>query len=388
MSDAFPEEIKLTMRGDYYLLLFIKHNSIELLESLTDLSIYLERKISKISLKVFDNLHDLSIGGSEFKSRKLRKGESINVFVAFPRGNDKIPKQSSAGDVLIGSVSYMNRPASLSGASVEPTAFTLQYIIPAVPEKDKKTASGSADTKDSSSEKDLIQKLEESVFSSRIKELKKLAGKSVFDSIYPEVVAKASTFSLESQLDLHEVYVKHLEHDSHRITMLSKLISVCDEGLAKLDLTSLSAHIGLRASSNKENEVELNKEKKLVDRKKAFVIEMLHSKLKALIEDSKANPGISREETIKKVGSSYYQLEQWTDVTTSKYIISCLEFEMIQKNFGKALKLGLKLLTEKVSSDVPRAKVADIVVKVVKELGWDSSYLDQWKRNEFVDLSK
>ena len=96
-ADSWPGEVK-AKKGTVAIQLQVRHDRAELLETLKDLPIWIERKISQaIPLSVYNTHGAIMVGKDTMRKRTLRKGTCAAVIFAGPAAS-KLSSGCKAGD--------------------------------------------------------------------------------------------------------------------------------------------------------------------------------------------------------------------------------------------------------------------------------------------------
>ena len=89
-------------KGDYVVRLFIRHEKIESLEKLKDISLYIRNAISGVSQDLYTSHLGLVKGtGKKSGSKAVQKNATATYFL-HPIADDKLPKGVTNGNFLIG----------------------------------------------------------------------------------------------------------------------------------------------------------------------------------------------------------------------------------------------------------------------------------------------
>jgi len=332
-ADSWPDGVKAP-KGDVVVRLQVRYDNPEMLEKLRDLPLWIERKLGKdVSLSVYPS-HEAAVSGKEsFRKRHVRRGACSSVFVAEPSASD-LPKGCKCGDVLMGTVTYEAGDDSLPGAGKKPGGFPLTYVVG--PDVESKKDGEAGKTPDPPDERSVMEKLEEAVRGTKVKELEKLAGDEKeapkFEELYAELRKDYAT-----HLPLLMAGLRFFDRKDKRAERLDTITDAADEVVKLVPETELAVHFGI--DYDKEDPVACKKRKDM-EEKKTFLVEALARKARA-ISSMDEEPSGSFDATLK-------DLQKWADIASEKkFAVLALEKEKRAKRMGSVLKSLNDLLKNK-----------------------------------------
>jgi len=332
-SDSWPGEVKVP-KGKISIRLQIRHDNVKMLEKLNDLSIWIERKLSKIiSLSAYATHNSMVASGPSFKRRFLPSGSSISVFLKEPASSD-LPTECKCGDILMGSSTFVDGGKDLPGLGKEPgSGFPVKFVVGNnLKKKDEKDIT--AKTPELPDERSATVKMEETIRSLKVGELNKLLEKSEDDAETFEEVYEMFLQEYPDHIPLLMARLKFYDHKDRRDKSLSKII---DSGNAVIDLvdeSDLALHFGTIHDKEDPNSC---KERKEMEEKKVYLKEALARKARAVGDDLTEKNDAVYEDALK-------HLKKWEKVDASNKKLAAL---VLQKD-GKARRFGsqLKLINE------------------------------------------
>ncbi|KAE8663274.1 Tripeptidyl-peptidase 2 [Hibiscus syriacus] len=406
MGDCYPKSSKLT-KGEYTLQLYLRHDNVQYLEKMKHLVLFLERNLEEkdvVRLNFFSEPDGPVTGNSTFKSSVLVPGKK-EAFYLSPPNQDKLPKNSSQGSILLGAISH----GKLSYASREegkspqknPVSYRISYVIPPnKTDEDKSKGSTSACTKP------ISERLEEEVRDAKLK---------VFGSLKQETDEGRSEWeklaqSLKSEYPKHTpLLVKILESLLSRDNIEDKthhynvVIDAANDVIDSIDRDELAKFFSLKSDPEDE---EAEKNKKKMETSRDHLAEALYQKGLALaeIESLKVEKAsdLSATEGTKDldqtggqsgVGSdiesdlfeeNFKELTKWVDLKSSKYgTLSVLR----ERRCGR-LGTALKVVNDMIQDDgcgPPKKKLYELKLSLLDEIGWShiSTYERQWMHVRF-----
>jgi len=335
-ADSWPSEVKVA-KGKACIRLQIRHDDVAKLEKLKDLSIWIERKLSKdISLSAYETHSSMVAEGASFKRRSLSKGSSTTVFLKEPASSD-LPAECKCGDILTGSSTFVDGGKNLPGLGKEPDGgFPIEFVVGNnLKKKDEKdTAAKTAELPDERSAK---VKMEEAIRSLKVEELNKLLDKpgdnaEAFEEVYEMFLAE-----YPAHTPLLMAGLKYYDHKDRRDKSLSKVIDAANAVIDLVDESDLALHFG---TCHDGEDPKSCKERKDMEEKKGFLTESLARKARAIgdvFPEDNSSGKITFNDALK-------HLNKWEKVDASNKKLAAL---VLQK-YGKAQRLGsqLKLLNE------------------------------------------
>ncbi|KAF3597894.1 hypothetical protein DY000_02026985 [Brassica cretica] len=384
MGDVYPESSKLP-KGEYKLQLYLRHENVQLLEKLKQLTVFIERNMGEIRLNLHSEPDGPVTGNGVFKSSVLMPGVK-EAFYLGPPTKDKLPKNTPQGSVLVGEISY----GKLSFDDKEgknpkdnPVFYPISFVVPPKkPDEDKKAVSST------NSCKSVSERLEQEVRDTKIKflgnlkqeteeersEWKKLCAclKSEYPSNTP-LLAKI----LEGLLSLSEGGDKISHHE--------EIIDAANEVVRSVDVDELARFL-LDKSEPEDEEAENLKKKMEMTRDQ--LAEALYQKGLAMarienLKGEKEDEGDEGSCQKDKFEENFKELTKWVDVKSSKFGTLTVLREKRLSRLGTALKVLEELIQNE--NQTANKKLYELKLGLLEELGWShlATYEKQWMQVRF-----
>ena len=325
VADAYPSDVKAP-KGNVTIRMQIRHDSPEMLEKLTNMTIWIERKLdSPITLKAFSSREAMQVGKSTMKKRILRKGLSASVFFEEP---GKIPSACKPGDVLTGTANYGSGEASLPGEGKRPGGYAVSCLVgPKAPTK----PSTEATTPEVPDERTVDEKITEAIRDLKVGQLGKLTSKEKESGKFEELFESLKT-EYPGHLPLLVEMLKKLDGDDKRKELLSKIVEAADDIVAAISKDDLASHYGKNLDKEDPKKV---KERKDMDEKKGALVDALARKARAQAD----------ADDYEGFDATLQELKEWVDINgNQKYAVLVLAREERAKRHGLVLKLLNELL--------------------------------------------
>ncbi|CAM8898167.1 unnamed protein product [Rhodiola kirilowii] len=141
MGDVYPKASKLP-KGEYTLQLYLRHDNMQCLERMKQLVLFIEKTLEDkeaIKLSFFSEPDGPLIGNGGFTSSVLFPGKRESFYVG-PPTKEKLPKGSTEGSVLLGTIRYGKLSSQEEGKVSQqlPISYPICYIVPPIKmEEDK-----------------------------------------------------------------------------------------------------------------------------------------------------------------------------------------------------------------------------------------------------------
>jgi tripeptidyl-peptidase-2 len=419
-GDAFPEKIKIS-KGKYTLRLQIRHSSINVLERINSLPMLLERTLSgknSINISCYKDKLDALTDVNKMRTRAIIQGGSLSFFIK-DLSPSELPRSSSPGDILEGSITYMKHNTSVVGSQDRPNGYPIKYVIADTKTIEKKD-SNKVDKKDDKKEvnkeerkekdnkdKDKEHNLDNAIKDTKIKWLQGLIGtEDTFMPIYEILkVEFPDNLLIKQYLLQHYIKCKNLKD----INTLVSIINAAQSVLSSINHGEVAMNLGINIDKDDTNEVEERKEFEL---KKTAIIEAYSSigisTLDLITVSNSVNTGtIDREgvpittvtidttttpntidtgliETcytdVSLLNSSFTKLlkdlSKWDDIHTDKHWLLCLNMYKSKLQHGKSLKLINELLIKVTENNAKIDNLSkELLIKernlVLNKLNWN-----------------
>lgn len=182
-------------------------------------------------------------------------------------------------------------------------------------------------------------KMEEAIQSLKVEELNKLLNKSGDEAEAFEEVYKMFLAEYPTHLPLLMAGLKYHDHKDRREKSLSKVIDAANAVIDLVDESDLALHFG---TCHDEEDPKSCKERKEMEEKRAFLVEALARKARAIGD-------ISEEENIPgnvTFNGALKHLNKWQTVDASNKKFAALVLQKYEKarQYGSSLKLLNELL--------------------------------------------
>ncbi|KAJ3680504.1 hypothetical protein LUZ60_016782 [Juncus effusus] len=380
-GDVYPEYVSLP-KGEYTLYLYIRHEDIQLLEKLKQLVLFIEKKLDnkdKIQLSFFSQPDGPVTGDGTFRSSVLVPGVPEAFYVG-PPSKDKLPKNASAGSVLVGSVTYgtvtLNSKNGSQNNQKSPASYDLSFVVPPSKVDEDKQKGGST------CKKSPTERLAEEVRDTKINFISNLKReteeeKSIWHKITSALKEEYPKYTpmLAKILDNLVSASANQDKGSH----LKEIIETADEVIESIDKEELAKYLSLKSDPDDDEAQEL---KKKMEGKRDHLVEALYQKGLAL-EELESLKGDTPVETSDKFEENYKEISKWADIKSSKYSMLLIIRERRSGRLGTALKV----LNDKIQEEAEPAKkkLYELKLALLDEMGWRhvASYERQWMQVRF-----
>lgn len=359
-GDAFHNRYtKKVEKGDYTLLLQVRHERKEKLEKLKDLVVQIKQKLpSTIPLSAYSSWQK-AFNGKKCTNLSLGKGVLQPLYVA-PLPSDKIPKNAKPGHFLLGSMSLLkNEP--LTEASVVP----FKYVITETAKKDnskkeKKEGKDKGQKEGQKKEKTKDEEYKDALRDMQISWISKL---EVDHSLYDDLRGQ-----YPDHLPLFKARLEALDNHKDRKKFLAEIIDLSKLIISKIDQKDLMSFYGMKSDPRPDAATIKSEKDKLKDllidsycrlgKAQATVLEAREGEE----EGSEGLPTVTADD----IKETYQTLQQWVDLNDAKVSQFTMMYAQYMKQYGRALKIAQKLYQEKANPEMEMT-----ALKILRELGWD-----------------
>ncbi|KAJ1385009.1 Peptidase S8/S53 domain [Sesbania bispinosa] len=364
-GDVYPNSTKLP-KGEYNLQLYVRHDSLQILEKMKQLVLFIERNLEEkdiIRLSFFSQPDGPLMGNGSFKSSTLIPGIKEGFYLG-PPPKDKLPKNSLQGSVLVGSISYGKLSFSSQGEhknpEKHPVSHRISYIVPPNKIDEDKGKNSSL-----SSKKTVSERLEEEIKYPK----------------YTPLLAKI----LEGLVSRSNITDK-IHHDE-------EVIDAANEVIDSIDRDELAKFFALK---NDPEDEEAEKIKKKMESTRDQLAEALYQKGIALAEIESLKVASAATEDTKQDGQktdeqskddsihpdlfeqNFKELKKWVDVKCSKYGILLVTNERRSQRLGTALKVLNEIIQD--DGEPAKKKLYELKLSLLEEIEWThlATYERQW----------
>ncbi|XP_063430494.1 tripeptidyl-peptidase 2-like [Mytilus trossulus] len=365
-GDAYASKYTVKLeKGDYTIILQVRHEKKDQLEKLKDLSIVLNHKLqSSIALDVF-NTWPKAINNKKMGSATIDKDDLYPIYIG-PLPSDKIPKGAKPGHYLSGSLTLFKDELLSKPGSVQ-----FKYVVTDSPKKNKNGGKDKSE-KSAGKEKTKVEEYDEAVRDLKISWLSKL---ELDNPLYDEL---RKTYP--DHLPLYMSRLQALDTSKDRSKKLVEIIDLAKVVSSKIDQNALLAYYGMKSDPRPEATVI----KKDMDKQKEMLIEAL-VKLACAEADilMRENGGEVEEEegallpevTLQDLNETYQTLQRWIDLNDDKMSQFSVLHAKANQQYGRALKLLLKQSEDKSTPDMDKK-----CIEMYKKLGWThcENYASNW----------
>ena len=361
-NDMFADEITLP-KGDYTLRLQLRHTDAAELESRKQLLLAVDRPLTKpLTVRAFNTRLAAAEGRPAFSARDLPPGEHALIWWNGPDVKD-VPAECQPGDLLLGSVDYVDTPEGEPGAAARPGGFPLQFVVPPMSAEDEEP---SATASDGAKKPTTAERLAKELLDLQLRQLNGLkwpADKDAFEQLAAQV--------LQQHPGERRVLVArlHVLDDDQREERLPEIIAAADAVIAAINRDDLARHFGTQIDAGDPQQAAARKERTA---ERDDLVDALYRKGRALgymelpeviakqpIADPAAHDAAFEE--------TFRELSRWVDTTDDKYYLLHVRRERRQGRQG----LALKLLNRHLASEPPREEHFEKRRDMYGELGWD-----------------
>ncbi|KAK3095930.1 hypothetical protein FSP39_020998 [Pinctada imbricata] len=325
-GDAYPGQYNTKLdKGDYTLILHVRHEKRDQLEKLKDVVMLINHKLPQaIAMDVYSSIPK-AFSAKKINSISLIKGQIFPLFIA-PLPTDKVPKHSKAGYYLSGTFNTFKDELM----SKAPVPF--KYVLTESPKKNKnngKDKSENANTKTKEEEFQGGYPLEDD--------------SSLFEDLKTEN---------PDHLPLYMAKIQALDSSKDRAKKLIDIIDLCKCVISKIDQPALLSYFGMK-SDTRSNAATIKSES---EKLKETLIEA-YVKLGCAQADVQIFQSEEQEEymhitvTEEDLQDTYNNLQKWADLGDSKVSSFTIRHAKVHKQYGRALKLLLKQVEDKQECD-------------------------------------
>jgi len=343
-------------KGDQEIVLHVRHDDPDVLEALAKAPLYVDRKLGKpVSLGLDTDPREAAGGDASFGRRELALDEVTRVWVAPPKPDDW-PKDASAGDLLLGSVTYGRSRGELAGAGRRPGGWPVEVLLAPAPEEKKEEPKA----KDAEPEKPELEKLAEEVRDLRVERLGKLEGEKndeAFETLAAEILADWP--------DWLPVLVARLERrDSEKGKGDTQaIVAAAQAVIDAVDRSALAEYFGTTAD---DEDPAAREEREKREKERDALREALFRKGRALAVAAAEKP--DDEKRMAAFETAWTDYEKWADTDSDEYAELHVDREKLHGRFGTALRLVNERIADE---DEPKKDLFEQREELFGKLGWE-----------------
>ena len=375
-GDIYPAAVHLDA-GEYVLRASLRHVDPGVLERSKDALMALDRPLkSSVSISGYRSPADIAHNRPPLSPKLLQHGETERVWFKDP-GAAAQSSGAKPGDLLIGSIYFVDGPAGHSGARQHPTGFPVTYSMPPAtttrPENEKSNDDPPQTTRD---------RLQQSRLEWQLSELAKLKwpdDEALFDELAAEILAAHPDEPRVGQIRLH------LLDDENRKQRLDEVVAAADVVINAIDRKALAAHFGTRIDTEDPEQVQLRKE---FEKQRDRLVDALYRKGRAIgyreLPDVIAEHPIDDPEAQHQAfEDNFRELARWVDPSGEEHYLLAVRRHRRRERWG----LALKLLNDHMDHPHPERLQNKKRRDMYGEMGWDDwrDYEHHWMLIRFPE---
>ncbi|XP_037075025.1 tripeptidyl-peptidase 2-like [Pollicipes pollicipes] len=363
-GDAYPSKYSVRVeKGEYTLMLRIRHEKRELLEKLTDLSLQVTFKLpSELKLDTHYRYNDALTGSRRASTAQLRPGLRLPVYIApLALSNNRTSKLSlSAGQLLVGHLTLQPTRGGYDKAvrarprpgrqGPQPGQFPFRYFIPDVARKTS-----------SKPEKEKVSKQEE--FQTALKDFKIMwlgklgsGGGDAASNLLDELLVGERLDRICANSAKLQTLDTTLEKDA------AEVVRRADAVLADVDRVRLLTYYGRKNAAAEDAAVKSD-----MERERAAMLDALSRKGVVLCEcmERKKPADVFAMATLANVQDLMNSALEFAEPTELKLLPFSVRHALANSRYGLALRYQQRL-----TDDKPTAENEQKLVDIYERLGW------------------
>ncbi len=364
-GDMYPAAVSLD-KGEYTIRLELRHADPEVLEEYKTAVLAVDRDLSK-SIPIGTSANR----SSEFSPTWLDPGETTSVFLTGPQA-DALPEEAEPGNVLRGTMQYVDSPDGGEGAASRPDGYPVSFVIPPQPADDESTPEATTDPKES-----LAERLQRELLDSRIKQLSELEWPRD-EELFAELTRSIRADHPDAEQQIR-VATLHLLDGEDREEHLSDVIAAADDVIDTIQPKKLTRLLAQNAVPDRPAAVQRKKE---AEEQRDILADALYRKGRALAHQEL--PEVVAKHPIEDQAAldtafeeTFQQLARWVDTTEEEYYLLHIRRDRRRGRHGAALKeLNKHIDDTSPPTHLQREKRRDLY----ELLGWDDwqAYEQKW----------
>ncbi|KAL3846837.1 hypothetical protein ACJMK2_017791 [Sinanodonta woodiana] len=317
-GDAYANKYSTKLeKGDYTLMIQVRHEKRDLLEKLKDMTVLMNQKLaSAVTFDLYGTWQNAMVGGKKLSSLYLHKKEIYPIFTA-PIPDDKIPKSASAGSYLSGSLTLWKEDPMKKASNLP-----FKYMISDCPKKSNSSkGNGSKDKAEKNKEKTKDEEYAEALREIKISWLSKF---DISHHLYEELK--------EEHPDYLPLYVKRLQmldSDKDRLKRLDELIYLSKFIISKINQADLLAYIGMKSDPRPDAVVIKSEMEELRGHLEKAYISLGCAQADLILEPPQETREDDKEDIlqdlvstthadVKEFDETFLEIQKWLDINDSK----------------------------------------------------------------------
>ncbi|KAL3696139.1 hypothetical protein R1sor_010215 [Riccia sorocarpa] len=430
-GDCYPKNVKLP-KGDYLLRMLVRHDNVNYLEKLKKSPLLLDRKLEEknyVKLNFFSHIDGAVTGSDQVKGKSLAPGEIYPLYLG-SASDDKLPKDSPLGSILIGTLRWgkLSKGSSKSESNGEdcPACSQISYVLPPqskAEEKGKEKPSTEA-------KKTVAQTLEDEIRDAKIKVLSSLPISTKEErKDWDDLVSVLKT-DYPKHLQLRVEILQKLAASQEKDDKL-KVIHAADEVVSLIDRDALAKYFGIKTEAEDpeaavQPDSDLRKTmmqqvRKEMENQRDALADALYKKGLALLDieeqvtskettiqpkAEETTPAAAesveksaeddngagaetpdrsspRDEKVDEFEEDFKELRKWVDVASPKYSLLSVKREKRAGRLGTAIKALNDLIQD--DSKPPQKHLFELRIQLIEKIGWAhwAAYERKWLKVRF-----
>jgi len=374
VGDIYPAESTL-QKGEHTIKLLLRHDDTSILEKLRDLPMIVERKLKDpISVPVYPTNSDAVKETNAVKDFVLRKGERRAVFLGPLTTTDKLPKDATAGRILVGKL-QLGKLSEVKDSRDAPSSVPFTFLV--APKKESKERPKVEEEEP----EEATKKLEKAVQDAKIKWLEE-TGKKI-EPADVEAARKVADELLADDPKLLKALLWKLSNaegklkdasDSDQQALREAVLEAAERVLGAVDATEVAQFVALK---NPEEGPLAKKRKQTKEEEKAAIVSALAARARVLkapppaTAEGKEAEGSSADSPMclsTEGEASFQELRKWVDTTSEEYAMLHAKREAAAGRYASAIKALQKVL--KPEEKAPGRDAAEYEIALLGKLGW------------------
>lgn len=363
--DMYPESISLD-KGDYTVRLELRHADPDVLK---------EYKAAVLAVDV-SLANSINVGvranhSESFSATWIDPGETATVFLTGPDA-DALPEIADAGDILRGTLHFVDGPSSAEGATSRPGGYPVSFVVPPKPEEEQSAPKATTKKKES-----LAERLQRERIESQIKQLSELKLPRD-DQLFAQLTRDIRKEFPDAEQQVR-VATLHLVDGDNRKEHLTDVIAAADDVIDTIKSNKITRWLALRA--NPDQPASVRRQKK-AEEQRGILVDALYRKGRALayreLPDVVAEHPIEDQAALDEAFEENFQrLARWVDTTEEDYYLLHIRRDRRRSRYGSAIKL----LNKHMDSASPPSRLQHKKRRDLYELlGWEDwrAYEHKW----------